>query len=130
MIAMTKRGTDIFDNLDALRSGSIDLLAARPAAKKKWQRRFVQFPWIWVERLKAVRRVSTYRLALLLLYEHWRRGGQPIVLSNLLSQTEGLARRSKWNAATELERLGLIRLERQARKSPRVTLLHMDRSQT
>jgi hypothetical protein len=125
------RDTDIFNDLDALREASCEPLAPPPSTSKKWQRRFVQFPWVWVERLKTAQRVSTYRLALLLVYEHWRRRGQPtIVLSKVLSQTEGLTRRSKWNAVTELEHLGLIRVERQPGKSPRVALLHMGRTQT
>jgi hypothetical protein len=95
---------------------------------KKWRRRYVQFPWAWIERLQAVKRVSTYRLALALVYEHWRAGGRPIVLSNILSQQEGLSRRSKWNALAELEALGLVQVERRQRRSPRLVLRHLDQS--
>jgi hypothetical protein len=84
---------------------------------KKWRRQYVRVPWAWVERLQAARRVSTYRLALVLVYESWRSGGRPIVLSNMLSKAEGLSRRSKWNALAELEALGLVRVKRR----PRIT---------
>ena len=56
----------------------------QPARPKKWRRQFVRVPWQWVERLRKAKRISTYRLALVLLYEHWRTGGRPIVLSNVV----------------------------------------------
>ena len=71
--------------------------------------------------------MSTYRLALLLLYEFWRTGERPVVLSNISAQAEGLSRRSKWNALTELEGLGLIGSRGTSRKSPRVTPLYLSR---
>jgi hypothetical protein len=98
--------------------------------QKKWRRQYVQFPWAWVERLQVVKRISTYRLALLLVYEHWRTGGRPIVLSNALVMAEGVSRRTKWNALVELERLGLVRVERRSRRSPRLVLCHLPRDQT
>jgi hypothetical protein len=92
---------------------------------RKWRRHYVQVPWAWIERLQPTKRASAYRLALLLVYEHWRSGGRPIVLTNALA--EGLSRRTKWNALAELERLGLIRVERRPRKSPRLVLCHLSR---
>jgi hypothetical protein len=118
-------------DLDRLR---VDPAAPRfqrkPGKPKKWRRQYVQFPWAWVERLQAAKRISTYRLALLLVYEHWRTGGRPIVLSNIASKQEGLTRWSKWNALVELEKLGLVRVERHSRKSPRLLLCHLSRDPT
>jgi hypothetical protein len=110
---------DSFD-LAALRvdSGRVRKLA-RP---KKWRREFVRVPWGWVEDLREAKRISTYRLALVLLYEHWRTGGRPVVLSNVGMRPEGLTRQSKWNALEELRGLGLIQVETRARKSPRIVL--------
>ena len=113
---------DPFD-LERLRVNPADL--QRKPKPKKWRREYVRVPWEWVERLQSSRRVSTYRLALLLLYEFWRTGERPVVLSNISALPEGLSRRSKWNALTELEGLGLIRVERTSRKSPRVTPLYL-----
>ena len=93
---------------------------------KKWQRYYVLFPWTWVERLQAAKRISTYRLALVLAYEHWRTGGRAIVLSNILSEREGLSRRSKWRAVVELESLGLVQVQRRPRQSPRLILRYLD----
>jgi hypothetical protein len=95
---------------------------AAPAKKAtKWKKRFVRVPWLWVERLRGARHVSTPNLALHLLYEHWRTGGQAIALPN--SVVEGMPRRQKWRALRELEELGLIKIERRPRKSPLVTVL-------
>jgi hypothetical protein len=98
--------------------------------RKTWRRGYVQFPWAWIDRLQSAKRVSTYRLALLAVYESWRTGSRTIVLSNVISRAEGLSRRSKWNALAELEELGMIRVERHSGRAPRVTLLHLDRGQT
>jgi hypothetical protein len=115
---------DAFD-LARLRVNPADL--QRKPKRKKWRREYVRVPWEWVERLQSSRRVSTYRLALLLLYEFWRTGGRPVVLSNASAQAGALPRRSKWRALAELEGLGLVRVERALRKSPRVTPLHLSR---
>jgi hypothetical protein len=106
-----------------LNAEQINRLQARKQ-RKAWRRQYVRVPWAWVERLREAKRPgSTYDLALLLLYEHWRLGGRPIVLSNIGLLPEGLLRRSKWYALAELERLGLVRVERQSRKAPRVHVL-------
>jgi hypothetical protein len=96
-------------------------------ATRKWRRQFVRVPWSWIERLQKAKRVSSYRLAMVLIYEHWRTGGRPVVLSNVTMQQEGLSRRSKSNALVELETLGLIQVKRRRRRAPRVVPLQLDR---
>jgi hypothetical protein len=117
---------DPFD-VDALRIDPADpALAPRGATgtrKKKWQRKFIRVPWVWVDRLKSTNRGSTYRLALVLIYEHWRTGGRPIRLSNAMLAGDGVTGKSKWRALRELERFGLVKIERRPRKSPLVTPL-------
>jgi hypothetical protein len=107
----------------------VDPTVIRPR-RKTWHRGYVQFPWSWIDRLQSAQRVSTYRLALLLVYESWRTGRSAVVLSNVFAEAEGLSRRSKWNALAELESLGLVQVERHRRRSPRLTLLHLDREQS
>jgi hypothetical protein len=107
-------------NLEQLR---VDSGLASP--RRKWRRRFVLVPWVWVERLRETKRVSTYRIGLVLLYENWRSGGRAIALSNVLALREGLSGRSKWRAIAELESLGLIQVKRHQRRSPRVVLQHL-----
>jgi hypothetical protein len=95
---------------------------AKPA-KKKWRRQFIRFPWAWMDRLRPTTSGSTYRLALVLVYEHWRTGGRPIVLSNIAAAKEGVSRHSKWRALRELENLGLVVLERRPKGSPTIRLI-------
>jgi hypothetical protein len=99
----------------------------QPTRPKKWRRQFVRVPWHWVERLRDAKCISSYRLAMLLLYESWRLGGRPITLSNVSTLAEGLPRRTKWRALTELESLGLIKVRRRRRHAPRVVLRHLAR---
>jgi hypothetical protein len=110
-------------SLDGLRVGpEIQRLARTGTARaqsRKWERKFIRFPWLWADKLKAATRIQTYRL----LYEHWRTGGRDIELSNIASRKEGISARSKWNALAELERLGLVRIQRRCRQTPRVALL-------
>ena len=82
---------------------------------KKWRRQFVRVPWAWVERLRTAKRVSTYRLALLLIYEHWRLGGRPIVLSNVSASQPKACRPDRsgtpWRSS---RRLGLVEVREPA----------------
>jgi hypothetical protein len=117
---MTER--DPFD-LDALRIDSANPnLRPKGSARKttKWRKQFVRVPWVWVDRLKEARYISTYRVALHLLYEFWRNGGRVIRLSN---SAPGIERRRKWRGLRELEQFGLIEIERRPRKAPLITVL-------
>jgi hypothetical protein len=98
---------------------------AKAKRSKGWHRFYVRVPWAWVERLRGTQRASTYQLALLVLYEDWKAGGQPVVLSNILAEAEGLSRRAKWRALAELEKRGLVTVERRPRQSPRLSLMHI-----
>ena len=96
--------------------------------RSKWRREFVRVPWEWAERLQAAKRISSWRLAVLLLYEHWRTGGRDITLSNVLARDIGLSCRSKSRGLNELEKLDLIEVRRRRRTAPRVALKHLKRS--
>jgi hypothetical protein len=115
---------DPFD-LDALRvnPANPNLRPKGTARKAKWQKRFILVPWAWADRLKEAHYIGTYRVALHLLYEHWRNGGRAVVLSNCASEKIGVSRKVKWDALRELEWWGLIAIERRPRKSPLVSLL-------
>jgi hypothetical protein len=88
--------------------------------KARGRKQFVRVPWGWVDRLKDAHHVSTYRVALHLLYEHWRNGGRIIKLPNSALDIE---RRRKWRGLRELEQFGLIVIERRRRKAPLITVL-------
>jgi len=94
----------------------------RTMASRK-RRHFIKVPLLWVERLAEARHIATYRVALHLLYQNWKMGGQPVPLPNGPLIAAGIARGTKWRALSELERLGLVIVERRKRKAPRVTVL-------
>ena len=66
----------------------------------------------WEQRLLNAKRVSTYRLAIELLYLHWYGKGKPISVTGRVAKASKLSVRSKSNALAELEQLGLIEVER------------------
>jgi hypothetical protein len=97
-------------------------LAFVPRKIQKQRQHFVKVPWTWIERLAGARYTATYRVALHILYRHWKTG-QPFVLSNGMLSMEGVERRAKWRGLQELEQLGLVAIERRQRKSPLITVL-------
>jgi hypothetical protein len=114
---------DPFD-LDELRIDPADpsLRPKGTTPRPKWRKQFIRVPWAWVDRLKDARHTCTYRVALYLLYEHWRNGGRVIKLSNSVLKEQGIERQRKWQGLRELEQLGLIAIERRLRKAPLVTV--------
>ena len=97
---------------------------ARKSKRKGWQRVCTLVPRAWELRLLEAKRVSTYRLAIELLYLHWYGKGKPVAVTGKAAKAARLSDRSKWNALAELERLGLIEVDRRPRRSPRVVLHH------
>ena len=87
-------------------------------------------PREWELRLLDAKRISTYRLAIELLYLHWKGNGKPVTVSGQVAQAVKIAPRSKWEALAELERLGLIEVDRSPRKSPRAVLHHTQTPKT
>jgi hypothetical protein len=98
-------------------------LERRLVPRKMQQRRqhFVRVPWTWIDRLKGADG-QTYRLALCLLYMHWKSNGAPIKLTSGALAMDGLPRETKRRALSDLERRGLVKVERLPRKSPIVRL--------
>ena len=98
---------------------------ARKSKQKGWQRYYTVVPRAWELRLLEAKRVSTYRLAIELLYLRWYGKGKPIAVTGRVAKTAKLSVRSKSNALAELEQLGLIEMERGLRRSPKVVLRHV-----
>jgi hypothetical protein len=97
-------------------------LAVVPRQIQRRRRQFVLVPWTWIEQLAKARYTATYRVALHILFRHWKDSGQPFSLSNGMLAIEGISRWQKWRALRELEELELITIERRKRKTPRITL--------
>jgi hypothetical protein len=96
--------------------------AVVPKKIRKRREHFVKVPWTWIERLAGASG-QTYRVALCLLYQHWKGGGGPINLANGMLLLDGVTRYSKWKALGDLERRGLITVERRRRRSPIVRVI-------
>jgi hypothetical protein len=87
---------------------------------------YTAIPREWELRLLDAERISTYRLAIELLYLHWYGGkGKPVTVSSKVAKAVKLSVRSKWRALAELDQLGLIETDRSLRRSPRVILHHV-----
>jgi CRP-like cAMP-binding protein len=93
-----------------------------PSKIQKRQRHFVMVPWTWIELLKGTNG-QTYRVAMYLLYLHWKGNGAPIKLASGMLTMNGVPRETKRRALQDLERRGLVTVERRPRKSPLVRLL-------
>jgi hypothetical protein len=122
---------DPYENLKRYRlPDGMVVLERRAVVPQKIQRRrrhFILVAMAWFERLAGASG-QTYRLALCLLYLDWKARGEPIQLSNGLVQIYGVSRYSKWLALNDLERRGLIAIERRQRRSPIVRLLKLSHS--
>jgi hypothetical protein len=119
------------DDLDEALDAWQRLSREAPDASGQRQRRqrreqFIMLPLAWKERFATARHVGTLKLAHHLLYLGWKSGERLIRVSNAVAKAAGLTRRSKWNALTELEQLGVVVVERRARRSPAVTILVPD----
>jgi hypothetical protein len=117
------RMTDDLDLQNLRLPPGVDERRILPRKVQKQRRQFVKVPWPWVERLVGARHICTYRVALYLLHRDWKGGGRPFSLANGVLAEHGITRRQKWEALRELERLGLIQVERRPRKSPLVTVI-------
>jgi hypothetical protein len=80
-------------------------------------------PWWWIRRLKGARFPASHMVGYLILYEYWKTGGQSIPVSTIALRAFGVSRWAKWRALGELERLGLIRVQRAPRRAPLVTVV-------
>ena len=115
-------------DLDVLKWGRLDAeqFTARridSTVRKRRRRRFIIIPEMWIERLEGARHVSTYRVALRILQRNRQYEGQPFPLPNNIG---GVSRWAKSTALKELEKAGLVQLERRKRKSPLVTGVMLD----
>jgi len=93
-----------------------------PLKTQKRRQHFVKVPWTWVERLRGATG-QTYRMALCLLYLHWKGRGEPVKLANGMLRIDGISRQTKWRVLGDLERRGLIAIERRPQRSPIVRVL-------
>ena len=90
---------------------------------KRRKRQFIKVPMDWHIRLLRARNIAASKVGLHLLWLHFRDNGRPTRLGNLALALEGVTQKQKLRALDELERLGLISIERRRRRSPIVTVI-------
>jgi hypothetical protein len=93
------------------------------APSKRQQQQFVMVPWPWIKRLKGARLPASHMVGYLILYQSWRMKGQPVPVSTVALRPLGVTRWAKWRALKELERLGLIRVQKSPGRAPLATVL-------
>ena len=71
----------------------------------------MKLPGTWLAKLARARNASTLKLTCFLHYRNWK-SDATIVVSNSVIKPWGLTRGVKETALSELERLGLIRVDR------------------
>jgi hypothetical protein len=102
--------------------GEVGRLTRVPEKVRRRRKYFAMLPMEWYDRMQGASG-QTYRVAWYLLFMHWRGKGAPIKLNNVMLETDGVSRQSKWKALADLERRGLITVERRRHRSPLVQLL-------
>jgi DNA-binding transcriptional ArsR family regulator len=93
---------------------------------------FLLLPWEWYERAVAAARPRSLDTLVVgeWIYRQWRmrkRGVDSIKVGNIALGKLGVSPDAKTSALSRLEAAGLIRVQRQPRKSPRITVLEIER---
>jgi hypothetical protein len=100
----------------------VKTLDTGPSPRKRRRDYCVLVPESWVEKLLPALSTSATRwLAVVLLWRSFRSRGHPFACPNL--ERYGISRHQKREGLTELERAGLIAVERVLGKSPKVKIV-------
>ena len=110
---------------DRLRINPDEMRAVTPKKIRERRNHFAMMPWPWMERLVGASG-QTFRVAWYLLYLYWKGNGKPIKLPNGMLKMDGVNRQAKWRSLGDLERRGLITVERRRRRSPIIRLRHVE----
>jgi len=130
---MNKTVSDIFENLDFLK---INKLATSPivAAKvgeqkvqKKISGEFLKgpIPLLWLTAASNLSGKAPLAVGLAIWFESGRRKSNEVKLTSAILQRFAIKRKSKYTALISLEDAGLIRVRREPRKNPVVTILEI-----
>ena len=130
---MNKSAHDVFDNLDFLK---INNLAASPKVaaksvdqkeKKKILGEFLKgpIPLPWLTVAAQLSGKAPVAVGLAIWFESGRRKSNEVKLTTAILQRFAVKRKSKYSALKSLEDAGLIRVRREPRKNPVVTILEV-----
>ena len=92
-----------------------------PRRIEKRRQQFTMLPGSWYDKLSGATG-TTCRVAWYLLHLHWKGKGAPIKLANGMLKCDGVTRWAKARALADLEKRGLIVVDRRAKRSPIVRL--------
>lgn len=100
------------------------LVPARGAGRRRIRkpRYFVKVPLEWVFKLDGAPG-QTYRLALHILFLHWKGRGASITLANRTLELDGIPGQTKRRALRDLESRGLVGVSWRPKRSPIVRVL-------
>jgi hypothetical protein len=90
--------------------------------RKRRERGHIKVPLAWYHRLAGASG-PTCLTAMQIAYLHWKGKGEPIRLANGALAEVGVSRYGKCRALADLERRGMITVERVPRKSPIITVV-------
>lgn len=95
-------------------------LVAVPRKIQKRKLDFARVPMSWYDALRnpVPTGRATCLVAWYLCYLHWKHRGEPFKLANGMLEYDGINRFAKWRALADLERRGLITINRRPKKSP------------
>jgi hypothetical protein len=98
-------------------------LEALAPVKRKKPEPFVKVPLWWAKRMAAVTHTKRALVGIVLLHTAWKTKCATFPLPNGQLANLGVSRQTKRRALADLERAGLITVERPLRKTPIVTLV-------
>ena len=98
-------------------------LKARAPAKRKPVEPFVKVPLWWIRQAAKATNTNKALICVELLYAAWKAKRSTFPLPNGRLRELGISRETKRRALRDLERAGLIVVERPLRKTPVVTLV-------
>ena len=100
---------------------AVETLYTWAVPSKKRHDQFVLIPKVWLPKLSTMN-IGTRWLAVVLLWKSWCHYGHPFPCSNSLLKEFGLTRWHKDKGLIELERAGLITMQRTQHRSPQITI--------
>ena len=93
------------------------------AKKKKATFPFVNVPLWWITEATKATRTPAALICVHMLYASWKAKSLTFPLSNKTLEKGGASARVKYRVLRDLEKAGLIKVERKNGHSPRVTLV-------
>lgn len=130
---MNRTFPDIFENLDSLKinkttaSSIVAAKVADPKGKKKSSGEFLKgpVPLLWLTAAAQLSGKAPLAVGLAIWFESGRRKSNEVKLTSAILQRFAIKRKSKYTALKSLEDAGLIRVRREPRKNPMVTILEV-----